>query len=251
MMKQMINGMKIFWLGFWLGTVTILLFFPVVIAALTSKTGNLAFSFCRVWAGIILSVSGIRTTAKGKEKIDKRQSYIIISNHQSHFDIPALIVRLGLQYRWVIKKEIRKIPLFGYALDASKNIFIDRSNTDTAIQSINAGVARLPEGAGVLFFAEGSRSPDGKIQKFKKGGFRVAIEEGLPLLPVTVNGSREILPKHTIAFTPGTIELVIGDPILTSGYTMDNIDALVEKTRKVIVANFEGEAIESSQKPAC
>ncbi|MDY6824858.1 MAG: lysophospholipid acyltransferase family protein [Thermodesulfobacteriota bacterium] len=243
MLKPVINTLKITWLAFWLVIDTLVMFFPIVIAALASRTGNFAFQLARMWSRVILTVTGVRTSIKGKEKIDKRQSYIIISNHQSHFDIPALIIRLGVQYRWIIKKEIRKVPLFGYALDASKNIFIDRSDRQSAMESINTGVERLPEGVGVLFFAEGSRSPDGKIQKFKKGGFTVAIQKGLPILPVTVNGSRRILPKHTLVFSSGKIELVIGDPILTQGYTMDQIDQLMETTRNVIAASFKGEAV--------
>lgn len=243
MLKPVINTLKITWLAFWLVIDTLVMFFPIVIAALASRTGNFAFQLARMWSRVILTVTGVRTSIKGKEKIDKRQSYIIISNHQSHFDIPALIIRLGVQYRWIIKKEIRKVPLFGYALDASKNIFIDRSDRQSAMESINTGVERLPEGVGVLFFAEGSRSPDGKIQKFKKGGFTVAIQKGLPILPVTVNGSRRILPKHTLVFSSGKIELVIGDPIPTRGYTMDQIDQLMETTRNVIAASFKGEAV--------
>lgn len=244
MLKTIVNKIKIIWLAFWLLLATLLLFVPLVTAALASKTGKLAFHLARVWSRIILTVACVRTSITGKEKIDKRQSYIIISNHQSHFDIPALIVRLGVQYRWVIKTEIRKIPLFGYALDASRNIFIDRSNRESAIRSINEGIDRLPVGVGVLFFAEGSRSTDGKIQKFKKGGFSVAIQKGLPILPVTVNGSRRILPKHSLVFSPGRIELVVDDPIPTEGYTMDTMDQLMEKTRNVIAGNFKGEAVQ-------
>ena len=174
-MAPVLNILKIIWLFFWLVVNTLVLFAPIVLAAILGRTGNLAFSITRLWAMGILAVTGTRTTVRGKDNIDNNRSYIIISNHQSHFDILALVMRLGTQYRWIIKKEIRKVPLFGYALHASRNIFIDRSNRQSAIASINDGVDRLPPGVGVLFFAEGTRSPDVTIREFKKGGFVTAV----------------------------------------------------------------------------
>lgn len=237
-MTPVLNAVKTVWLFFWLIFYTLLLFIPIITAAMLGKTGNLAFSITRLWAMGVLAVTGTRTSVRGKENINPSRSCIIISNHQSHFDILAIVVRLGIQYRWIIKKEIRKVPLFGYALHASRNIFIDRSNRESAIRSINDGVDRLPPGVGVLFFAEGTRSPDGTIQEFKKGGFITAIEKGLPILPVTVNGSRKVLPKHSLVYHSGKIEVVAAKPIETTGYTPETIDALVEKTRNTIIANF-------------
>jgi 1-acyl-sn-glycerol-3-phosphate acyltransferase len=149
------------------------------------------------------------------------------------------VTTLGIQFRWIIKKELKKAPLFGYALYASRNIFIDRSNTKDAIKSINEGISRLPEGASVMFFAEGTRSFDGSIQEFKKGGFIIAVEKGLPILPVCVSGSHKVLPKKSLVFTPGTIEVVIGDPIDTSLYKHENIHELIEKTRNTIISNYK------------
>ncbi|MFZ5563211.1 MAG: lysophospholipid acyltransferase family protein [Thermodesulfobacteriota bacterium] len=237
-MTPVFNALKIVWLLFWLTFNTLVIFFPVVLAAMLGKTGNLAFSITRLWAMGILFVTGTRTSVRGQENIEKGRSYIIISNHQSHFDILAIVVRLGIQYRWIIKREIRKVPLFGYALHASRNIFIDRSNRESAIRSINDGVDRLPPGVGVLFFAEGTRSPDGTIREFKKGGFVTAVEKRLPILPVTVNGSRKVLPKHRLVYRSGKIEVVVAKPIETTGYTPETIDGLVEKTRNTIIANF-------------
>ncbi|MDD5712630.1 MAG: lysophospholipid acyltransferase family protein [Smithellaceae bacterium] len=232
---------KVFWLFSWLVIASLLLFIPVTTVALFSRTGNLAFNFSKAWAWIVLKISCVRTRIRGRENIQKGQSYIIISNHQSHFDIPALVTRLGIQYRWIIKKELLKVPLFGYALYASKNVFIDRSNPQKAIASINSGMARLPKGASVMFFAEGTRSSDGRIQEFKKGGFAIAVQKGIPILPVTVNGSRKILPKKALVFHSGEIEVVVDRPIETRGYTMERLDELIKKTREVIIANFNPE----------
>jgi 1-acyl-sn-glycerol-3-phosphate acyltransferase len=175
---------------------------------------------------------------KNKKKIQQGTSYIIISNHQSLYDIIALVTTLGVQYRWFIKKEVLKIPIFGYALYASRNIFIDRSNTARAIESINKGIDRLPRGVSVMVFAEGTRSPDGQIHEFKKGGFVTAVRRRIPILPVTVNGSRRVLPKGSLVVKPGKIRVVIGDPIETSGYTTDTLQELIDKARQAVIANF-------------
>jgi 1-acyl-sn-glycerol-3-phosphate acyltransferase len=166
-------------------------------------------------------------------------SYVIISNHQSLYDILALVTTMNIQFRWFIKKEVLRIPIFGYALYASCNIFIDRTNTNKAVESINKGMDRLPGGAGVMVFAEGTRSPDGQIKEFKKGGFITAITRNIPILPVTVNGSRRVLPKGSLVVKPGKIQVVIGDPIDTSDYTTATVGELIEKTRQAVMANFE------------
>ena len=238
-MNCLLRICKIVWIGFCAGLATLLLFLPIVAAASFSSTGNAAFTISRAWAWIMLTATGVSTEIRGREKIRSGQSYVIISNHQSHFDILALVIGLGIQFRWIIKRELRSVPLFGFALDKSKNIFIDRADRDSAARSIREGIRRLPPGVSVLFFAEGTRSPDGAIQPFKKGGFTTAVESGFPILPVTVNGSRKILPKGSLVFTPGSIEVVVGDPIDTHGFTHDTIGELMTATRSRIIADFD------------
>ena len=240
-MNVIFNALRVAWLGLWAAIATVVLGIPVMVAGLLSRTGNLAFSISKLWAYTMLAVSFVRTEIKNKEKIKQGASYIIISNHQSLYDIISLVTTLGIQYRWFIKKEVLKIPIFGYALYASRNIFIDRSNTDRAIESINKGIDRLPKGVSVMVFAEGTRSPDGQIHEFKKGGFMVAVAHKMPILPVTVNGSRRVLPKGSLAFKPGKIQVVVGDPIDTSGYTTQDVDELIAKTRQTIMKNFNPE----------
>jgi 1-acyl-sn-glycerol-3-phosphate acyltransferase len=238
-MNFLFGIIKIIWLGFWLCIATLIVFFPITLTALLSRSGNLAFTISKFWAWIVLRVTFTRSSVKGVEKIKKGQSYVVISNHQSHFDIPVLVTKLGIQFRWIIKKELLKVPLFGYALYTSRNIFIDRSNKEETIKSIHKGIKRLPKGTSLLFFAEGTRSPDGKIHAFKKGGFVTAIEEQMTILPVTVNGSRKVLPKGSVVFSPGVIELVIGDPIDASDFTSDRIEVLIKTTRDLIISNFQ------------
>ena len=238
-MKSVFKVVCVAWLALWAAIATLVLAIPIIAAGLLSRTGNLAFSMSKIWAYTMLAISFVRTEVKNREKIQPGTSYIIISNHQSLYDILALVTTLGVQYRWFIKKEVLKVPLFGYGLYASRNIFIDRSNTARAIESINKGFSRLPKGVSVMVFAEGTRSPDGKIHEFKKGGFIPAVERKIPILPVTVNGSRRVLPKRSLTIKPGKIQVVIGDPIDTSAYNHDNVQDLMYKTRRVVLSNFD------------
>jgi 1-acyl-sn-glycerol-3-phosphate acyltransferase len=238
-MKAIFNTIRVAWLFIWACIATAILAIPVIAAGLLGRTGNLAFSLTKIWAYTMLAVSFVRTEIKNKAKIVKGQSYVIISNHQSQYDILALVTTLGIQFRWFIKKEILKVPIFGYGLYAARNIYLDRTNTAKAIESINKGMDRLPKGASVMVFAEGTRSDDGKIHEFKKGGFMAAIIRRIPILPVTINGSRRIVPKGSLVVKPGKIQVVVGDPIETGEYTTDTVQALMDKTRKVIMANFD------------
>ena len=204
--KVLFKSIFVAWIVLWAIMVTIILAVPIIAAGLLSHTGNLAFSLSKLWAYTILAVSFVRPEIKNRDKIQPGTSYIIISNHQSLYDIIALVTTLGIQYRWFIKKEVLKIPLFGYGLYASRNIFIDRSNTARAIESINKGIDRLPRGVSIMVFAEGTRSTDGQIHEFKKGGFIPAVTRKIPILPVTVNGSRRVLPKGSVMVKPGKIQ---------------------------------------------
>ncbi|HOG07614.1 MAG: 1-acyl-sn-glycerol-3-phosphate acyltransferase [Syntrophales bacterium] len=237
-MTVLLRLAKTLWIYFWAILSSLLLFVPICLAAFFSRTGNLAFNLSQLWAWIMLKVTCVRVMTRGRDKIRQGQSYIIIANHASVYDILALVTGLRTQYRWIIKKELLRVPLFGYALYASRNIFIDRADPARAITSIHKALDRLPAGVSVLFFAEGTRSPDGRIRPFKKGGFVMAVEKGLPILPVTINGSRGILPKKSVAFNPGTVEVVVGDPIATEGEDRDHLEALIERTRNVIIANY-------------
>ncbi|MBU2512207.1 1-acyl-sn-glycerol-3-phosphate acyltransferase [bacterium] len=234
-----LNTFKIIWLACWLCIATLLVFPPIIISTLFTSKGNVAFQLSRVWAWIILTIAGVKLSVQGKEKIDKNRTYIIISNHQSHFDGPSIALSLGIQFRWVAKQELLKIPIFGHCLYACGNIFIDRSDREKSLKSLQEGFDRLPQGVGAMFFAEGTRSTNGRLNEFKKGGFFAALQTGLPILPVTVNGSSKALPRNGIIFRSSPIQVIIGDPIEVSGYTADQIDELLDVTREAITANLK------------
>lgn len=235
---RLLCGLKFGWLGCWLVGATLLVFPPLTLVSLFSRTGNSMFQLARVWAWLVMRATGVRVVVRGLDKIDRSRGYMIIANHQSHFDGPALAWGLGgLQFRWIAKKELLKIPLFGHCLHSSRNIFIDRKNREAAMASIQEGIGRLPAGTGVMCFAEGTRSANGRLGTFKKGGFAAALGQGMPLLPVTINGSRHVLPKGSLCFRKGIIELVVADPIETVGRSSDDLDALISETRRIIQAS--------------
>jgi 1-acyl-sn-glycerol-3-phosphate acyltransferase len=240
MLNKVIGVIKIIWLFFWASLILLVLFLPIYLSALMSRTGNFPFTLSKIWAYVMLFIAGVRVSITGRERIRAGQSYVIISNHQSQYDILALVTALRIQFRWVIKKEILKIPLFGYALYKSRNIFIDRSNPEMARASIARGLNRLKPGVSVMVFAEGTRSADGRLQELKKGGFVIAREKGFPILPVTVNGSRNILPKGSLVFSPGRIRVVVGEPVASTGPEGEvPMDTLMSETRRRIQENLE------------
>lgn len=220
---SMMRFIKATWILFWAILLTLILFLPIFVAALLGKRGDAAFNGTQVYAWILLKMTGIRLKVTGRENIQPGQRYVILSNHASYLDPPALVLALGMQYRWVIKKEVRKVPLFGLALETSRNLFIDRSKGGEALASIKRGVAQLPEGTGVLLFPEGTRSWDGKLLPFKKGGFVIAKDGDLPILPITIRGSHDRLPKGHAAFTPGTIEVIIHPPLLLNHKPLEEV----------------------------
>jgi 1-acyl-sn-glycerol-3-phosphate acyltransferase len=230
-----LKGLKIAWLAFWAAAATALVFPPILVLAPFSRTGSALFTCARLWARIVLAVCGVRVRTRYLAPLDPARTYMLVSNHQSHFDGPALAVGLGkLSFRWIAKRELLRIPVFGRCLKASGNIFIDRRDRERAMASIRKGVAGLPPGVSVMCFAEGTRSADGRLGSFKKGGFAAAIEHGLPVLPITINGSARALPRGSACFHRGLIELVVGAPMETAHLTADDLTALLERTRLAI-----------------
>jgi 1-acyl-sn-glycerol-3-phosphate acyltransferase len=178
------------------------------------RTGKLFHTLARFWAYGTLKVCGVKVIVEGRENVDFSRSYIYVSNHASQFDIPAVVAAIPDQIRIVYKKELEKIPIFGWGLKYGKTyIGIDRGRGQDAIQSLEKAASRIRNGASVLLFGEGTRSPDGKLQQFKRGPFNLAMRAGVPIVPVAINGSYKILPKHSFRIRPGTITLVLSSPI--------------------------------------
>jgi 1-acyl-sn-glycerol-3-phosphate acyltransferase len=221
---------------FFFGTLVIIL---ALIPGLDPKR-NLGNWIGRLWSWMNLGLSGTSVVMRGRYKIDPDRSYIVMSNHQSHFDVWALIAYLPLQLRWVMKIELRSIPVFGLGCEKLGMIYVDRGDSDKARESLETAKDKIRAGASVVFFPEGTRSPDGLIHEFKKGGFVMALGTETPILPITINGSRYALPKDMpLLMKPGNIEIIIHDPVEVSGLTYEDRDALMDEIRGIIEADLD------------
>jgi 1-acyl-sn-glycerol-3-phosphate acyltransferase len=192
-----------------------------------------------IWARINSFFTPMTVNVIGAENIEPGVSYVITSNHQSMYDIYVLYGWLGVDFKWVMKKELESVPILGAACKVLGHIYIDRSDTKSAVATINAAKTKIVNGTSVLFFPEGTRSSDGKIRPFKKGAFKFAIDLGIPILPVTINGTRRILPKGSLDLMPGGATMIIHKPISVKGYSEENMNRLMDQTRMIINSSLD------------
>lgn len=186
------------------------------------------------WAKVTGWMTPMFVNVTGRENIDKKQSYVIVANHQSGYDIFLLYGWIGIDFRWMMKKELRKAPGIGYASYKVGHIFLDRSSPRAAIESINEAKQKLVNGTSVIVFPEGTRSGANTMRSFKKGAFKIAFELGLPILPVTLVNTHKIYQKG-LNLIPGSVKMHIHKPINTKEY-LDRQDELIESTRAVIAS---------------
>ena len=231
------------------GTVLLTFVFATaaIIAAIFSKTGNAPHNVGRVWARAVLAISGIDVSVRGASHISQSRSFILMVNHQSNFDIPVLLAHLPLQFRWLAKAELFKIPVFGRAMRGCGYISIDRSDRESAFRSLAKAAVTIKNGTSVLVFPEGTRSVDGMIKPFKKGPFVLAVDAGVPILPVVIDGTWLIMPKNRLRIKPCRVTLDVLAPFETSRYDRATKDELMEKTRDLLCRRFA----EVKGGPAC
>jgi 1-acyl-sn-glycerol-3-phosphate acyltransferase len=191
------------------------------------RKGRIQHLIARCWGRAILFVSGVSVTVKGLDRVNAEQAYLYMPNHQSMFDIPVLLGRLPVQFRWLAKAELFKIPIFGHGMRSCGYISIDRSNRKAAFASLERVADAIRDGVSVLIFPEGTRSHDGRLRSFKKGGFVVAVDAAVPIVPVVIHGTWPIMPKGHLRIKPGPVILDILDPVPTTGYTRKTKDALM------------------------
>ncbi len=188
-----------------------------IASTLVFPSGDAAHAMGRVWSRLVLLMSRVRVEVEGLERLPEGP-VIFISNHASQFDIPVLTACLPKQFRFVVKQELFKIPLFAMAMRRTGYIPIDRRGGKAALKSLLTAGERLKAGKSLVIFPEGTRSPDGRLRPFKPGAFILAMKMDVPVVPVAINGSHKILPKGSLKIRSGTIGVRIGDPIKPADY---------------------------------
>ena len=242
-------------IGIWLYQVYIwLIFYPVglLITMMAGWTTMLVAAIwspriasryiAATWGRIICWMTPVRVTVEGAGNADPLKTYVVVCNHQSQYDIFLVYGWLKLDLKWVLKAEIRKIPGVGIGCEKAGHIYVDRSNPELSRKAVRDALDSVGDGVGVLFFPEGTRSPTGKMLPFKKGAFRVATSQKLPILPVTLVGTRDIQKPKSLVIVPGRIRMVIHPAIEVTGTEdTEDIRELMTKARQAISSALPSE----------
>jgi 1-acyl-sn-glycerol-3-phosphate acyltransferase len=200
-----------------------------LIFGLIDRSGDLVLRVCRVWSAIVLGVPGVKVDIKVRGKIDPRKPYVFMANHASMVDIWAMFLRMPVPVRFIAKKQLGKIPVFGWAMRAGRFVFIDRQNAASARRSIQEAAQRIKRGQSVAIFPEGTRTRDGKLGAFKKGGFHLAIDSGVEIVPMAIRGTGAVMPPGTPLIRAGHVEIEIDEPISTVGLGPSDRQKLLER----------------------
>jgi 1-acyl-sn-glycerol-3-phosphate acyltransferase len=190
----------------------------------------------RAWSRAILGRAGIRVRHTGLDRVDWSKPSIVMANHASLYDIPALFLTLPIGLNFLSKKELKYIPFLGWSMWAAGFVFIDRGDSEKARMSIDEAAAKVGSGTSVVIFPEGTRSKDGVLKRFKKGGFVLAIKSRAQIVPVWIEGSFEALPKDHWHVNPGEVVVAVGAPIDPSRFALTDKDALMDEVRGALEA---------------
>jgi 1-acyl-sn-glycerol-3-phosphate acyltransferase len=196
----------------------------------------------RCWAPGLLHGAGARLEVHGLERVDWSRPHVFVANHQSMIDICALFRALPVPVRFVLKQELAKVPFVGWYARAMGMVFIERASARSSARRLHAAVDVVRGGASVCAFPEGTRSRDGRVGPFKGGAFQLAIDAGVEVVPVAIEGSGRVLPAAGFRVRPGTIVLRIGDPLSTQGLAPHDRNTLAQQARAAVVALLEGSA---------
>ena len=188
----------------------------------------------RAWARLFLAIVGARVIVQRETELPRGQSYVFVSNHTSNLDVPAILSVSDHPLRFIAKKELRRIPVFGWAAQRMGHVFIDRKDSHGAAKAIRRRIERGLRGIGLFFFAEGTRSNTDELLPFKKGAAVAALETGLDCVPIGIAGAREALPKGFSLFRPGPVAIVFGAPLSIAAHSLERRDELVLAQRAAV-----------------
>jgi len=225
----------------------ILVFFPLtfllalsaILFTLVDPTGRVYHRHARLWGRIGLFLAGAKLEVFGQEKVPADGPVIYMSNHQGNFDILSLFIAIPRQFSWIAKEELFAIPVFGHSMRRAGYIPLDRSDGRRAFKSIEAAAAMIRSGKSVVIFPEGTRTPDGNLLPFKRGGFLLAAKAGVPIVPFTINGSAKVNPCKRLELYPGKITIRFAEPIQPEEGGGAHRDLLMERVRTAIAAGLD------------
>lgn len=213
---------------------TIVLGSVSLVSTLVDRSGDFGHRCARAWSRLILKTSGVRVKVDGVERLDPSRSYVFAANHQSIYDIPIVFAALPFQLRIIAKESLGRIPFMGWHLLRAGHVLVDRSNPGAGVVK---KMARLvAAGHSLIVFPEGTRSVDGTIGRFKGGSFVIALQSSLPVVPITITGSRYVMTKGELTVRSGDVSLVVHEPIETKGLPRDEVRDLAERVRGVVAA---------------
>jgi 1-acyl-sn-glycerol-3-phosphate acyltransferase len=227
------------WSLFLAGALLVILGVPILIVARLAGKPDLVYPWAFFGARYWLCLSGVKVRVKGGEFLDPRQTYVFIANHRSYLDTATLFINTGRRIGLLAKKELLKVPILGYGMGFVNVMAIDRSNRERALETTEAATARIRSGVSFGVFAEGTRAKPGEFLPFKKGAFYMAVQAGVPIVPVAIKNTDVLMGKGTGHSKPGTIEMVILRPVPTVGLSSDeDIKALVDLVHSMIAKDL-------------
>jgi 1-acyl-sn-glycerol-3-phosphate acyltransferase len=183
----------------------------------------------KLWAPIVLRIAGTRVERRGHPDVEIRPPCVFVANHQSMLDIPVVLSQVPVNLRFVSKQALAWVPLLNLYMWRTRMIFVDRSNPARAYASLDRGAERIRDGVSVVVFAEGTRSQDGRLRPLKRGAFRMALMAGVPIVPLAVEGTRDVLPSGSVRIRPGRVGFAVGEPI--SSAALPRGDEGIERLR--------------------
>jgi len=213
-----------------------------IASSLFDRRGHMAHACARAWSWLILKTTGVRVHVEGLDRVRPGTTYIFVSNHQSIYDIPVIFASLPFQLRIIAKESLARFPVLGWHLRRGGHLFVDRQHPDRA-GILKRWRALVSEGLSLIIFAEGTRSADGRVARFKAGSFLLAIEAGLPVVPVAVTGTRAVMPKGRLRTEPAEVGLVVHDPIQPPALdapTIQDAKALADQVHAIVSASVDG-----------
>jgi 1-acyl-sn-glycerol-3-phosphate acyltransferase len=235
---------------FWISTtlLSLILGSAVLLIASFDRSGNLAHRISSLWSRLVCRLNGIKVDIIGMENVLPDRAQIFVANHQGYFDIFSLSGFLPVQIRWVAKSILFWIPFVGWSMKAAGYIPVDRTNRKKSYQSFLQTIGKLKSGCSVVLFPEGTRSVDGTIGPFKKGGHLLAVRSGAPMVPITILGTGKIIKKGSGIIRPGPIRIVISPPVQIDSNPSRNTEEALQRIRQTIVETYE-ENLPQLEKP--